>query len=320
VSVEEVRAGLYRIEEPDGGRRLCQYVVEGDERLLVVDAGLPRTPSRELLPLLRSLHPEKRPVLLVLTHPDADHRGGASALRNALPALTTIGHALDREQLADPDLALERRYRAFAASDGVGPGPERLGALRERLGPPVPIDSTVNGDAHLDLGGRVVSIVHAPGHSPGSLAVWVAEEGAALVGDAVMGRGIPLRDGGLLYAPMYSPPAAYLGSIERLERLGPKLVLAGHEPVLEERDVERFLAESRAAAARLEALVRGALADGADHTLAELCARVAEGYATLPASSVETLAMTLDGILAGLVEAGEAVVEPGPPRRFRSRR
>jgi glyoxylase-like metal-dependent hydrolase (beta-lactamase superfamily II) len=214
-------------------------------------------------------------------------------------------------------VALERRYRAFAASDGVGPGPERLEALRHRLGPPVPIDSTVNGDADLDLGGRLVSIVHVPGHSPGSLAVWVAEEDAALTGDAVMGRGIPLRDGGLLYAPMYSPPAAYLGSIERLERLGPKLVLAGHEPVLEEGDVEGFLADSRAAAARLEALARGALEDEAEHTLGELCGRVAEGYATLPASSVEALALTVDGIFAELVERGEAAVEPGPPRRFR---
>jgi glyoxylase-like metal-dependent hydrolase (beta-lactamase superfamily II) len=317
VSVQEVRPGLYRIEEPDGGRRLCQYVVEGEERLLVVDAGLPDTPPRELLPLLRSLGPEKRPVVLVLTHPDADHRGGAAVLRSTLPALTTMGHALDREQLADPAVALERRYRAFAASDGVGPGPERLEALRHRLGPPVPIDSTVNGDADLDLGGRLVSIVHVPGHSPGSLAVWVAEEDAALTGDAVMGRGIPLRDGGLLYAPMYSPPAAYLGSIERLERLGPKLVLAGHEPVLEGGDVEGFLADSRAAAARLEALARGALEDEAEHTLGELCGRVADGYATLPASSVEALALTVDGILAELVERGEAAVEPGPPRRFR---
>src|SRR5262245_14467853 len=126
MSVTEIRPGLYRIEEPDGGRRLCQYVVEGDERLLVVDAGLPESPQRELLPLLRSLGADERAVALVLTHPDADHRGGAAVLRDALPELRIVGHALDEDELADPELTLERRYRAFAATDGIEPGPERL--------------------------------------------------------------------------------------------------------------------------------------------------------------------------------------------------
>ena len=41
---------------------------------------------------------------------------------------------------------------------------------------------------------------------------WLPDEAAALIGDAVMGRGIPLVRGGLMYPPMYAPPAAYLGS------------------------------------------------------------------------------------------------------------
>jgi glyoxylase-like metal-dependent hydrolase (beta-lactamase superfamily II) len=320
MSVTEVRPGLYRIEEPDGGRRLCQYVVEGEEQLLVVDAGLPESPTRELLPLLRTLGADERAVLLVLTHPDADHRGGAAVLRDALPELRIVGHALDQDELAEPEVTLERRYRAFAATDGIGPAAERLTTLRSRLGLPVAIDWSLTGDTALDLGGREAVIVHVPGHSPGSVAVWLPEERAAIIGDAVMGRGIPLCDGGLLYPPMYSPPAAYRSTVERLEGLGPSLVLSGHEPPLEEGEVRRFLAESGQAAARLELLVRDALGDGSQRQLGDICELVADGYGDLPTGSAETLAITVDGILEELVRSREAAVEPGPPRRFRASR
>src|ERR671939_102479 len=111
--ISELRPGLWRVEEPDGRRRLCQYVVAGGERTLVVDAGLPETPSRGLLDLLAG----KPPVVLLLTHPDADHRGGAPVLRDAIPQLELWCHELDRDQRADPEVALAERCLAFADSD-----------------------------------------------------------------------------------------------------------------------------------------------------------------------------------------------------------
>jgi glyoxylase-like metal-dependent hydrolase (beta-lactamase superfamily II) len=314
VTAVEVRPGLYRLEEPDGRRRLCQYVVVGEERALVVDAGLPESPERGLHPLLSALGWHARPVVLLLTHPDADHRGGAPTLRDALPQLEVWGHELDRDQLADPELALAERYLAFAESDGVGPPPERVEAMRARLGRPLRLDRALASDMDLDLGGRHAQILHMPGHSPGSVVVWLPDDSAALIGDAAMGRGIPFVDGGLMYPPMYAPPAAYLETIARLEALRPSLILSGHEPPLEGGDAMRFLAESRDAAQRLSELVRAALAGS--RTLAELCAAVNERYGDLPGDGAANMAMTVDGTLAELAERGEVAVEPGPPRRF----
>jgi glyoxylase-like metal-dependent hydrolase (beta-lactamase superfamily II) len=316
VTAIELRSGLYRLEERDGARRLCQYAVAGEERTLVVDAGLPESPEHGLLPLLDELGADERPVVLLLTHPDADHRGGAAVLRGALPRLEIWGHALDRRQLSDPDVALAERYRGFEASDGVGPSPDRLETMHARLGRPVQLDRVLSGNAKLDLGGRRAEILHAPGHSPGSLVAWLPDDAVALIGDAVMGRGIPLVDGGLMYPPMYAPPAAYLETIARLEDLHPSLLLAGHEPPLEAEEAAQFLAESREAANRLTALVSEALAGRGPTTLAELCVAVNEGYGELPAEAATTLAMTVDGTLEELVQRGEAIVEPGPPRLF----
>jgi glyoxylase-like metal-dependent hydrolase (beta-lactamase superfamily II) len=288
VTVVELRPGVHRLEELDGPRLLCQYVVEGAERTLAVDAGLPESPERGLLPLLARLG---RPATLVVTHPDADHSAGAAALRAALPELEIVAGEADAGLVGNPERTLAERYRAFE-SEGIGPPPERLDAMRARLGAPFAVDRALEGDTGLDLGGRRAEVLQVPGHSPGHLAVWLPEERVAIAGDAVMGRGIPRTDGSLLYPPMYAPPSAYRATIARLEALAPDLLLLGHEPPLEGEEALAFLAESLAAAERIEALAR----DAGAGTLAEVCAKVAERYGV----QRNDFAMTVDGILREL--------------------
>ncbi len=318
MTTAELLPGLHVVEERDGARRLCQAVVDGDERTLLVDAGLPDTPERTLLPFLHARGLGRKPVLLVLTHPDADHRGGAPPLRASLPRLEVWGHERDAAQLCDPERTLRERYLAFA-HDGVAPGPDRIATLRARLGGRLSLDRALPGDDVLDLGGRRVELLHAPGHSPGSLVVWLPDERAALVGDAVMGRGIPNVDESLLYPPMFSPPGAYRATIERLASLAPRLLVAGHEQPRRDDAAMEFLVESRDAADLLFTLVREALDIAAWRSFADVCARVAEQYPGFDARAASSFAMTVDGALAELAEAGAATTDPGPPRRFRSR-
>jgi glyoxylase-like metal-dependent hydrolase (beta-lactamase superfamily II) len=292
VTAVEVRPGVHRLEELDGPRLLCQYVVEGSEKTLVVDAGLPGSPERGLLPLLSRLG---GPVILVVTHPDADHCGGASVLRAELPDLEIVAGAADGALVGDPELTLAERYRVFEASDGIGLPPERLDAIRARLGAPFAVDRALESDTELDLGGRRAELLHVPGHSPGHLAVWLRAERVAIIGDAVMGSGIPRTDGSILYPPMYAPPSAYLSTIARLEALAPTLLLCGHESPLEGEEALAFIAKSRAAAERIETLVRVALVAGLS-TLAQICADVAERYGV----QTNDFAVTVHGILQEL--------------------
>lgn len=314
MSVTEIAPGVYRIEEDDDGRRLCQFVVTGSERALVLDAGLPRSPPRGVLPLLASLG--NPPVVVVLTHPDADHRGGAPVLGDALPAVELWGHALDAAELEDPQLTLSQRYLRYQATDGIGPDERALERMRRRLGRPLTLDRRLDADTTLDLGSRRIELLHTPGHSPGSVTAWLPGERLALIGDAAMGRGIRRYDGSVLYAPMFSPPSAYLYTLERLEALDPAGVLASHEPPMDRDTARRFLEASREAAQLIARLVEEHLgASGV--TLRQVCSTVGERYGELDAVAGTSLAMAVDGVLAELLECGDAAVEPGPPRTFR---
>jgi hypothetical protein len=135
----------------------------------------------------------------------------------------------------------------------------------------------------------------------------------AIVGDAAMGVGVPLVSGGLMYAPMYTPPSAYRATLAQLTADAPSLLLAAHEAPLAGDRAATFLEESARAADRLERLVREAL----PATLGEICERVGAAWGGLPANAAESLAMSVDGILGDLVDAGEAELAARDPRQWR---
>jgi glyoxylase-like metal-dependent hydrolase (beta-lactamase superfamily II) len=291
VSRRDIAHGVLRLQEPDGPRFICQFVVRGSEAMLVVDAGLPGSPARTILPVLG----DPGRVVLLITHPDTDHCGGTSELVAAVPGLEVVAHEADREALGDPVRTIELRYRRLAA-DGVEPDTEALARLRSRLGGAFAVDRTIVDGDELDLGGRVCRFVHLPGHSPGHIGVWLAEERILIAADAAMGRGIPTTDGGILYAPQLFSPAVYRATIARIAKLRPAVLLCTHEPVLEGAAVDAFLQASLDEVDRLEGLVDAALRDGA-HTLAEVCAAVHQAHGGLTGGRASDLAMTVAGIL-----------------------
>jgi glyoxylase-like metal-dependent hydrolase (beta-lactamase superfamily II) len=148
----------------------------------IVDAGLPghwRELEQELTQLGRSLHDVRG---IVLTHGDSDHIGFAERLRQRNGIVVHV-HELDAA-----------RARGEISKPNFGWGPIKLrpllgflwysarhGGLRIR--PVREVVTFTDGDT-LDLPGSP-RIIHVPGHTPGSVAVYVPTVDALFVGDAM---------------------------------------------------------------------------------------------------------------------------------------
>ncbi|MFC5002218.1 MBL fold metallo-hydrolase [Dactylosporangium cerinum] len=211
---------LHRI----GNDIVAAYLVDTDEGVTVIDAGLPGHWSElraELAAMGRSVGDVRG---LVLTHGDSDHIGFAERLRSEHDVPVHIHEA---------DAA--RARGEVKADNSWGPmklGPTagfmaygmRKGMLRSK---PLKEVVTVRDGQVLDLPGAP-RIIGMPGHSPGSVAVHVPVAGAVFVGDALTTRHVLTGRQGPQPAPFTDDPAEALASLRRIEDLPVQWLLPGH--------------------------------------------------------------------------------------------
>lgn len=274
----EILDGIHRIDAEVGGRPLYLFLFLG-ERNLLLDAGCATTVADSLLPYLETLGLGPRDLdLLVITHCDLDHQGGAHALASANPGLTVACGALDRELVSDPSAIVARRYGAFRLDHGIGYTDEATAWMREMCGSPQPVDSVFAGGETIELGpGAALRVLHVPGHSRGHIALQDTRSGALFSGDCVQGSVYLGLDGTPKLCPTYTDVDPYLQTIDLIDALAPSELHGCHWPGCSGEEVVAFLDESRAYVEHVDGLVRACLAEAPEGlTLRELIEGVNE--------------------------------------------
>jgi len=248
----EVARGIHRVEGDLGERYVCQYLLVGEERTLLVDTGLREMPRTVIAPYL-----DGRPVDDVLiSHADVDHCGGNVAMRELAPGARFLCGEADRAWIESNAAMLAGNYRWYEAH-GFGPSAEDVAFLEHELGGDAPIDVGLRGGETLRLGpGRELEVLALPGHTLGHLGLWDAETGAAIVIDAVLADGVYDRAGNRLIPPRYYDAGAYEATIRRLRALDPELLLTAHYEVMERAAARAFLDRSLEFVAAVRAAVR----------------------------------------------------------------
>lgn len=207
------------------------YLVEQNDRLTAVDAGLPAF-AGDLEDQLAQVDRKPSDVeAVVLTHSDSDHTGVAAALREA--GARVLIHADDDETLRKPGPKAGDAAPQHMVSQMYKPAFWRffVGMARGGGARPTAIEGAEHfaGGDELDVPGSPLA-VRTPGHTPGHCSFLFADHGALFVGDSLCTSN-PLagREG-----PEVMPKVTNVDderavmSLDAMEDLEASVILPGH--------------------------------------------------------------------------------------------
>ncbi|MBI4201043.1 MAG: MBL fold metallo-hydrolase [Chloroflexi bacterium] len=196
----EIAQGIHRITVGQGAApglyATNTYMVIGSQGAAFVDTGWNR--EEDIKARLDYIRQMGNPAMkgIAITHRHPDHMGGASAIHQATggPIITS---------------PVEKAPIEAALKDAK-------------------VDKVVQDGETLSLGNMTLEFVHAPGHTLGSMAVFIREKKALFTGDNVMGTGTSVVN------PGEGDIALYLQTMEKFLRYSPEVIYPGHGPVVKD--------------------------------------------------------------------------------------
>jgi len=189
------------------------------ERPAMIDTGI-GTNHQYLLDALDEIGIARDELEVIApTHVHLDHAGGAGYLAEECPNADVYIHEIGAPHLVDPSRLVEGTKRA------VG------GQWQHYVEPkPVPEDRIVelSGGDEIDLGDRVLDVIHAPGHAPHQVVFHDADAGGVFTADAT-GIYVPKLD----VVRETTPPPNFdyeqcLADVETIRDLEPETLMYGH--------------------------------------------------------------------------------------------
>ena len=234
------------------------------ESVCVVDSGVAGSEKAIFDYLVHTGRSPKEIDILLLTHSHPDHIGSAAAIKEAT-GCTVLAHKEEAGWIEN--ISLQERERPV-------PGFSTL------VWEPVTVDHSIEDGNVIKLGdGLEVIVLHTPGHSKGSVSLYIPEDKALICGDAV-----PVVGG----MPIYEDAKASAESVRKLRGIsGVEVLLSSWDDPRRGEEVYRMMDEGSLYLSRIDQAVKAAAAEGVTDPVG-LCRRVVEELG-LPQFAVNAL-------------------------------
>jgi glyoxylase-like metal-dependent hydrolase (beta-lactamase superfamily II) len=213
------------------------YIIETDDELVLIDTGVPQD-YMLLVDRIKSLG--RSPVEvghILLSHFHVDHAGSAAAFKR-LSHAKVYAHADDVPYIQGDD-SISSIYPKGVIGRAASLLPIAAAALTRV--PPVEVDlACADGEVIPILGG--LRVIHAPGHTPGSVAFFWEEEGILFTGDSIINTYHFLTLPTVGFSVDFDEAARSICKlVDTVEDEGVRMVCCGHGPMVDDYPKEKLL-------------------------------------------------------------------------------
>jgi len=189
------------------------FLVDCERELVIIDTGSGKNPEK-LVRNIEGLYLDAHTIsTVILTHCHIDHIGGSPFFKQIVDC-TLIAHEQDAE-------AIETGDQVLTAASWYGVH-----------FPPTHVDEKLTEEEEvLNIGGTEIHCLHTPGHTPGSISVYIDRDGKrVLFGQDIHGPFLP---------DFRSDIEAWKRSMKKLLRLEADILCEGHFGIFRNRKSAR---------------------------------------------------------------------------------
>jgi glyoxylase-like metal-dependent hydrolase (beta-lactamase superfamily II) len=215
IDTEQQRAGM-----------ACCYLLRGGDRYAFIECGTSLSVPGLLNVLQQRGIAREQIAYVIPTHVHLDHAGGVGRMLRELPNAKLVVHPRGARHMIDPSKLIAGATAVYGAEHMAAMYGEILPAPEARV-------IVAEDDFKLDLNGRELWFIDAPGHASHHFAVWDARSRGWFTGD-VFGLSYREFDGpnGPYLLPTTTPvqfdPAAWMHTLDRLLAADPQWIYLTH--------------------------------------------------------------------------------------------
>ncbi|HKJ68443.1 MAG TPA: MBL fold metallo-hydrolase [bacterium] len=220
--MRDVVPNIYRLEDL---KRSNVYLLHFGENLALIDSGMAADADQIIEEIRNSGCDPERIQAILITHAHLDHAGSAPILAEEF-GVDIYAHELEAPYL--------QKTASLPYQSWLKKAIFWLGERTVMKSPPCPVDQQLrDGDVIEDLSG--LQVIHTPGHTPGSMSLYLPESKVIFCGDLLFNMHPVTGKRGLrLSIPLVTvDKTQVLHSVRRLASMDVEKLCAGHgEPIM----------------------------------------------------------------------------------------